>query len=171
VRRPRARRRAIERLLDEPGRPLHSLPSIAHHALSLVERFGPVALGVALALGLAALLLRRARQRRLAHGARVVRIGVPPEVDARGGALLLWSALHDLIRSHFSRLIGGQPHLAWEVAASEAGTTFRIWVPETIPLGLIERAVASAWPGASTSTEPATDDRFGETLAASELTL
>jgi hypothetical protein len=171
VSRPRPRRRAIERLLDEPGRPLHSLPSVAHHALSLVEHFGPIVLAVALALGLAALALRRARERRLARGARVVRIGVPPEVDAGGGALLLWSALHDLIRSHFSRLIGGQPHLAWEVAASEGGTTFRIWVPETIPLGLIERAVASAWPGASTSTEPAAHEPIGETFAASELTL
>jgi hypothetical protein len=171
VRRPRTRRRAIERLLDEPGRPLHSLPSAAHHALSLVEHFGPVALAVALAFGLAVLVLRRARRHRLVRGARVVTIGVPPEVDAGGGALLLWSALHDLIRSHFSRLIGGQPHLAWEIVASEAGTTFRVWAPESIPPGLIERAVSSAWPGASTSTQPAALEPIGRTLAASELTL
>src|SRR6202044_3513603 len=97
VRRPRPRRRAIERLLDEPARPLHSLPSVAHHALSLAEHLGPIVFAVELALGLAVLALRRARRRRLARVARVVRIGVPPEVDAGGGALLLWSALHDLI--------------------------------------------------------------------------
>jgi hypothetical protein len=169
---PRLRRRTLERLLDEPGRPLHSLPGIAHHALDAVEHFAPVALAVAVALGLAALALRRARRRRLARGARVVTVGVPPEVDAGGGALLLWSALHDLIRPHFSRLIGGQPHLAWEVVASEAGTTFRVWIPESIPPGLIERAVSSAWPGASTTTEPASaPDATDGTLVASELTL
>jgi Type IV secretion-system coupling protein DNA-binding domain/TraM recognition site of TraD and TraG len=169
---PRSRRRAVERLLDEPGRPLHSLPSIAHHALSAVEHFAPVAVAVVLALGLVALALRRARRRRLARGARVVTIGVPPEVDAGGGALLLWSALHDLIRPHFSRLIGGQPHLGWEVVASDAGTTFRVWVPESIPPGLIERTVSSAWPGASTTTEPASaHDPTDGTLVACELTL
>jgi hypothetical protein len=166
------RKRALERMLDEPGRPLHSLPSLAHHALSTIEHFAPVMLAASFVLGLAALTLRHARQRRLARGARVVRIGVPPDVDAGGGALLLWSALHDLIRPHLSRLIGGQPHLAWEVAGSKAGTTFRLWVPESIPPGLIERAVSSAWPGASTSSEPAAShDPIGETLAASELTL
>lgn len=172
---PRSRRHThkLERLLDEPGRPLQSLPTIAHHALSAVEHFAPILLAVALALGAGALVLRRARRRRLARGARVVTVGVPPEVDT-GGALLLWSALHDLIRPRFSRLMSGQPHLAWEVLSSEAGTTFRVWVPESIPPGLIERAVCSAWPGASTATEPAPphDGKDGTTtLAASELTL
>ncbi len=99
-------------------------------------------------------------------------IGVPPDVDA-GGALLLWSALHDLLRPRLARLLGGQPHLAWEVAASEMGTVFRVWVPETIPPGLIERAVSSAWPGASTTTEPARHDEPGEGMVqvASELVL
>ncbi len=167
-----SKRRALERLLDEPARPIHSLPSIAHHALSVVEHFAPVVVTATLALGLTALVLGRARGRRLVRGARVVTIGVPPEVDAGGGALLLWSALHDLIRPHFSRLIGGQPHLAWEVVASEAGTTFRVWVPEAIPPGLIERAVSSAWPGASTTTEPASaHDATDGALVASELTL
>jgi Type IV secretion-system coupling protein DNA-binding domain/TraM recognition site of TraD and TraG len=169
---PRSRRLAVERLLDEPGRPLHSLPSLAHHALSAAERLAPLAGAVVLALGLGALALRRARRRRLARGARVVTIGVPPDVDAGAGALLLWSALHDLIRPHLSRLIGGQPHLGWEVVAGEAGTTFRIWVPESIAPGLIERAVCSAWPGASTTTEPtpALDPTDGAPVAC-ELTL
>ena len=33
--------------------------------------------------------------------------------------------------------------------------TIRLWVPGTIPPGLIERAVEAAWPGAHTVTAPA----------------
>jgi hypothetical protein len=53
------------------------------------------------------------------------------------------------------------------------GTVFRVWVPETIPPGLIERAVSSAWPGASTTTEPARHDEPSEGMVqvASELVL
>jgi hypothetical protein len=50
--------------------------------------------------------------------------------------------------------------------------TFRLWVPESIPSGLIERAVSSAWPGASATTGPASgDDATDGTLVACELTL
>lgn len=163
-RRTRRHTRALERLLEEPGRPLHSLPSIAHNALSVAEHLAPVLLAAALALGAGAVVLRRVRRRRLARGARLVRIGVPPELDP-ASARLLWSALHDLLRPRMARLLAGQPHLAWEVHAEEAGTTFRLWVPEAIPPGLIERAVASAWPGASTSTEPVSEDDGSEPLA------
>ena len=37
-------------------------------------------------------------------------------------------------------------------SATEDGTVFQLWVPRVIPLGLIERTVESAWPGASTSS-------------------
>jgi Type IV secretion-system coupling protein DNA-binding domain/TraM recognition site of TraD and TraG len=170
---PDSRRHArrLEKLLDEPGRPLHSLASLAHHALSAIEHFAPALLAAALMLAAAVLVLGHVRRRRLARGARVVTVGVPPEVDT-GGAVLLWSALHDLIRPRLSRLMNGQPHLSWEVVASEAGTRFRVWVPASIPPGLIERAVASAWPGASTATQDAPDDRFtGAVQVASELAL
>ena len=43
-RRTRRHTRALERLLEEPGRPLHSLPSIAHNALSVAEHLAPVLL-------------------------------------------------------------------------------------------------------------------------------
>ena len=33
--------------------------------------------------------------------------------------------------------------------------SIRLWVPGTIPPGLIERAVEAAWPGAHTVTAPA----------------
>jgi Helicase HerA, central domain/TraM recognition site of TraD and TraG len=164
--------RHLQAWLDEPDRPLRGLPVLAHHALVTVEQLAPILAMILACLGALALAVARVRRRRLAVGARQVRIGVPPDVDP-GGALLLWSALHDLLRPRLARLLGGQPHLAWEVAASEMGTTFRVWVPEAIPPGLIERAVASAWPGASTTTEPAGHDEPGEGMVqvASELVL
>jgi hypothetical protein len=145
----------VQRWLDEPNRPLRSLPTLAHHALSNVEPFLPVlAVLVAGALALI-LILGRVRRWRLARGARLVRIGIPPEVQPHG-ALLLWSALHDLLLPNPARLLTGQPHLSWEIAASEDGTVFQLWVPRLVPIGLIERAVESAWPGASTSVEAVT---------------
>ena len=162
----------FESWLKEPDRPLQRLPNVAHHALVMIEHIAPLL--AVLLTGIAALILvvGRMRRHRLAAGARLVRIGVPPEVQPQG-ALLLWSALHDLLRPHLTRLLTGQPHLAWEIAASEGGTIFRLWVPKTIPPGLLERAVASAWPGASATTEPAgqNEPNPGRTQTTSELVL
>jgi hypothetical protein len=163
----------LQSWLEEPDRPLRGIPVLAHHALVTGEQLAPIVLGAAAIVLVVRLAAGRVKRRRLASGARLIRIGVPPEVDP-AGALLLWSALHDLLRPRLARLLGGQPHLAWEVAASETGTTFGVWVPEAIPAGLIERAVASAWPGASTTTEPVTnEDEPGERMVqvASELVL
>jgi hypothetical protein len=125
--------------------------------LPIVEHVWPFFAVTLAGIGVVGLVVRRARRRRLARGARLVQIGVPPSVQPQG-ALLLWSALHDLLLGQMARLLIGQPHLAWEISASETGTIFRLWVPEAIPPGLIERAVASAWPGASTIVEPAGRD-------------
>lgn len=163
--------RHLERLLDEPGRPLQSISRIAHHALTVLVHLWPLWASLVVLVVVCVSTVRRLRTTRLAQGARLVTIGVPPEVDP-AGALLLWSALHDLLRPHLARFLTGQPHLAWEIAAGEEGTTFRLWVPSVIPPGLIERAVSAAWPGASTSTAPATFDAgAGPAGAASELTL
>ena len=136
-------------------------PALLGTRLLTVEHVAPILAVMLVAVWVLVLVVGRVRRRRLASGSRQVTIGVPPDVDP-GGALLLWSALHDLLRPRLARLLGGQPHLAWEVAASETGTVFRVWVPETIPPGLIERAVSSAWPGASTTTEPTGNDEPGE---------
>jgi hypothetical protein len=164
--------RHLQAWLDEPDRPLRGLPGVARHALVTVEHVAPLLAVLLVAVWVLVLVVGRVRRRRLASGSRQVTIGVPPDVDP-GGALLLWSALHDLLRPRLARLLGGQPHLAWEVAASEKGTVFRVWVPETIPPGLIERAVSSAWPGASATTEPAGNDEPDEGMVqvASELVL
>lgn len=125
---------------------LHALPQFATGARPLAAVLG----GVALALLLARLVLRRLRERRLAQGARLIQLAVPPELEPEG-ALLLWSALHDLLRPRLARLLGGQPQLAWEIAADQGGSQFRLWVPGLVPPGLVERALAAAWPGITTS--------------------
>ena len=91
------------------------------------------------------IVLGRLRERRLANGARLIAIGVPPDVEPEG-ALLLWSALHDLLRPRLARLLAGQPQLAWEIVAGRGGSEFRLWVPGGVPPGLVERTLAAAWP-------------------------
>jgi TraM recognition site of TraD and TraG/Type IV secretion-system coupling protein DNA-binding domain len=145
---------AVERWLVEPGAPLHRLSGLADHWVTIAERFAPAVLGIAAAAGIVGLLLGRVQRWRLARNPRLVTIGVPPEVSD-GGGLLLWQALHDLLRPRFSRLLSGQPHVAWEIDATDAGTIFRLWVPRAIPPGLIERAVCAAWPGASATVAEA----------------
>ena len=34
---------------------------------------------------------------------------------------------------------------------AEQGSRFRLWIPAAVPPGLVERALASAWPGITTS--------------------
>jgi|HubBroStandDraft_6_1064221.scaffolds.fasta_scaffold21659_3 hypothetical protein len=166
--------RTLERWLIEPQRPTREALGVLDHVLSIVEHVAPVVAGVALAIGAVVLLARLFVAHRPVSGAsaRLVTVGVPPEVEPAGG-LLLWQALHDLLRPRWARLIAGQPHLSWEVAASEAGTVFRLWVPASVPSGLIERAIASAWPGASVSTQPVEDEPqlAGMVSVACELTL
>ncbi len=149
--------RALERYLLEPNRPLHEGLAFARRALGTIEHLALLAAALALAVTIGVLLLRAVQRNLLPRGARLVRIGVPPDVQDTGGHLL-WSALHDLLRPRLARVLIGQPHLSWEIAASETGTIFRLWVPKVIPPGLIERAVSAAWPGASASTEPVAVD-------------
>ncbi len=98
-------------------------------------------------------LLRR-RHARLARDARLVTLLPPPEVDPAGGQAL-WSNLTGLLRPPWRRLLDGQPHLAFEYAWSPAGVRISLWVPGTIPPGLIERAAEAAWPGTRTQVTPA----------------
>ena len=140
----------LVRFLRNPSQGLtHGLASLAHAC----ERLLPTALGLVaavLVLLVAQAVLARLREQRLARGARLLELAVPPELDTQG-ALLLWSSLHDLLRPRFARLLTGQPQLAWEIAADNAGTRFRIWIPAAVPPGLVERTLASAWPGITTA--------------------
>ena len=165
----------LVRYLRDPGLLLRDLLELARQALESVLELAPLVGGITFALLLSRLLILRLRERRLAQGARLVAIGVPPEVDPEG-ALLLWSALHDLLRPRLARLLGGQPQLAWEITAGRGGSEFRIWVPGAVPPGLVERTLASAWPGITATVlalEPpsATSGEEEQVLAASELVL
>ena len=140
----------LVRFLRDPSRGLaHTLPALEHTAMRAVPFALALCALVAVTLAVR-LLLARLRERRLARGARLLQLAVPPELEVEG-ALLLWSALHDLLRPRLARLLGGQPQLAWEIAADRGGSQFRLWIPGAVPPGLVERALASAWPGITTT--------------------
>ncbi|MET7773164.1 DUF87 domain-containing protein [Nocardia sp. NPDC005366] len=144
----------LSRVLVSPGSTLGDLAATIGHGF-----FSPAAFVVALtAAGLVAavravVLWRRGRLR---ADARHVTVLTPPEVDPKG-ALAFWTHLIGQLRPAWARLLLGQPHLGFEYSVTpEEGAAIRLWVPGKVPPGLIERAVASAWPGAHTeTTDPA----------------
>ena len=146
----------LVRFLRNPPQQLaHGLALLTHAIAHLL----PVALAVvacAIAALVARAVLSRVRDARIARGARLLELAVPPELDP-DGALLLWSSLHDLLRPRMARLFAGQPQLAWEIAADERGSRFRLWIPAAVPAGLVERALSSAWPGITTAQLGATE--------------
>ncbi|MGH8997592.1 MAG: type VI secretion protein, partial [Acidimicrobiales bacterium] len=137
----------LARYLAHPGTEtaglLHHLGHLAAH---LAVTAGPAVAGIALAVAVAVTLVRHAQARRLAEGARLVRVLAPPEVDPQGAATL-WTNLVALLRPAWQRALGRQPHLGFEVTAQDGGLSIAWWVPGTIPPGLVERAVEAAWPG------------------------
>jgi hypothetical protein len=141
----------LVRLLRDPAGELRHLLALIRHALEQALPYLGALAGLVLALALVAWLLRRQQARQLAEGARLVRIAVPPELDPQAAAPL-WKSLHDLLRPRLARLLQGQPHLSWEIAADRAGSAFRLWIPNAVPPGLVERALLAAWPGASLQT-------------------
>jgi len=155
----------LARYLAHPGpttaRLLHH---VAHVLAHVAVTAGPVALGVAVAALVALSAARAAQGRRMARGARLVEVLSPPVVDPEGAATL-WSNLVALLRPAWRRVLFGQPHLGFELVASDAGLTISIWVPGGIPPGLVERAVEAAWPGARTETHLATPPLSGPGVA------
>ncbi|MEV2279479.1 type IV secretion system DNA-binding domain-containing protein [Nocardiopsis sp. NPDC049922] len=98
----------------------------------------------------AVLGVRWARHRYLSKEARVVEILPPPQATL-DNATEFWNHTLGLLKPRWSRWLI-QPHLALEVIASASGVRFQVWVPGIVPPGSVERAIASAWPGATTST-------------------
>jgi hypothetical protein len=151
--------------LTHPGADTSRLAQhLAHVAAHVATTAGPVVVGMALAIAVAVVVTRRAQARRMTEGARLVRVLTPPEVDTQGAATL-WTNLVALLRPAWRRALGGQPHLGFELTASDGGLTIALWVPGTIPPGLVERAVEAAWPGARTETVPATPPLIGDGMA------
>jgi energy-coupling factor transporter ATP-binding protein EcfA2 len=156
----------IGRLITDPGAQFARLGHLAaQFALGHALLWGPL-----LAAVLAAAPLARARHRRRVHerftrDARLVTVMAPPKVEAQG-AQALWAHLLGLLRPARRRWLSGQPHLAFEYGWTRAGLRIGIWVPGVVPPGMIERAIASAWPGAATETRPAAEAPLLPTAAA-----
>ena len=155
----------LARYLAHPGaetaRLLHHLDHLLGH---LGVTVGPALAAGGLVLAVTVALVRRGQARRLAEGARLVQVLAPPDVDPQGAATL-WTNLVALLRPAWRRALGGQPHLGFELTATDAGLTIAWWVPGSIPPGLVERAVEAAWPGARTETIPARPPLVGDGVA------
>ncbi|MBB4934421.1 energy-coupling factor transporter ATP-binding protein EcfA2 [Lipingzhangella halophila] len=98
--------------------------------------------------------LRVMRYAILAHRARVIEIQ-PPPTATMDQAHAFWAHAMGLLKPRWRRALL-QPHLAFEVLASANGVRLQMWVPGIIPPGVVERAIAAHWPGATTHTTPAT---------------
>jgi Helicase HerA, central domain len=144
----------LERFLLDPW---GTLTDLVTHVVGLAAGWGLRLLLVAVPLWLmtmaAAWGRRRWRQQRLAAGARLVGILVPPQVEP-GAADALWGNLAGLLRQR--RPLDPRPHVSFELQWSSRGVTVGLWVPGTIAPHLVERAVEAAWPGARTSLRAAT---------------
>ncbi|MEY8042563.1 MULTISPECIES: type IV secretion system DNA-binding domain-containing protein [Pseudonocardiaceae] len=138
--------------------PWGAIRAVLNAVWSWIQVWGPIVGPVALTAISGLISLRRwwndRCQDRLHDQARVVTILTPPTVDP-DGAEAAWSNLVGLLRPMWARLVGGQPHLAWEYVFGHDGVQIRLWVPGTVPPGMVERAVEAAWPGAHTRTEQA----------------
>lgn len=138
--------------------PWGAIRGVLNAAWSWIQVWGPIVGPVALTAISGLISLRRwwndRCQERLHDQARVVTILAPPTVDP-DGAEAAWSNLVGLLRPMWARLVGGQLHLAWEYVFGHDGVQIRLWVPGTVPPGMVERAVEAAWPGAHTRTEQA----------------
>ncbi|MEU0872956.1 type IV secretory system conjugative DNA transfer family protein [Nocardia brasiliensis] len=140
----------LGRALLAPATALGDLATVIGHGLTFpIATVAVLAAAVVLA---AVHVLRLLRRRRLSARARQITVLTPPEVDAKS-ALAFWAHLIGQLRPAWARVLFGQPHLGFEYTVTpEHGAAIRLWVPAAIPPGLIERAVASAWPGAHTDT-------------------
>jgi hypothetical protein len=151
-----ARSTPLVRFLRNPPRALAHTLTVFAHALAHVLPLALAVIACATTALVARAVLARVREARRAQRARLLELAVPPELDP-DGALLLWSSLHDLLRPRMARLFAGQPQLAWEIAADDGGSRFRIWIPATAPPGLVERALAAAWPGITATAAPTSE--------------
>jgi hypothetical protein len=139
--------------------PAGTLARLAATAARFLLAWAPILGPTVVVLAVCAVTGRRwwtARtRRRLAQDARQILVLPAPIVDPAGGEAL-WANLVGLLRPGWRRAWAGQPHLGFEYGFSETGVQIQIWVPGVVPPGLVERAVAAAWPGAHTRTTPAT---------------
>jgi len=141
-------------LLSQSGFSRQFLHRVLHDLAAIGAPAAVTAAVLIAVLVTARVVAGRRRRARMAEGARQVTILAPPQASPEGGQVL-WANLTGLLRSPWRRLLSGQPHLAWEFRWTPDGARISLWLPGGIPPGLAEHAIAAAWPGAVTATEPA----------------
>jgi len=102
-------------------------------------------------------LLAAWRHNHHATGARLVTIDPPPQVDAAAAGALWANVTGILTTSRWRSILHGVPHVVWQYTWTGRQLLISLWVPGSVPPGAVEAAVRGAWPGAATSTAPATD--------------
>ncbi|MER5302813.1 DUF87 domain-containing protein [Streptomyces lasiicapitis] len=146
----------LERYLRDPQ---GAVEWVIDRATELLGTWWPLLLGSLLLITVLAagarLGWRRRCHRLLARDARIIEIRPSPTTDPTG-AVALWANLVGLLRPAWRRLLTGQPHLAWEYVFERDTIRLQMWVPGTVPPGLVERAIEAAWPGTHTHSRPAT---------------
>jgi hypothetical protein len=96
------------------------------------------------------------RHRRHAHGARLVTIAPPPQVDPHSAHALWANLAGTLTPSRRRRMLYGSPHVAWQYTWAGRRLLICVWVPGTVAPGAVEAAVRAAWPGAACTTDDIT---------------
>lgn len=137
----------LVRLLTDPGGTAGALGRAARHFAAPALPAVLAVVGAAVVTLAVLCVARRAHARRSEDGARTVEILAPPEPDT-GGAAALWANLHDLLMRQRRAPWHSRPYLAFEYLWNDEGLRVQLWVPGTVPVGLVERAVEAAWPGA-----------------------
>jgi hypothetical protein len=117
-------------------------------------------------LGLGEWWARRRHARDLA-GAQRVRILPGPRVDP-AGAIAFWQHLLGLLPHRWAHRRAG--HVVFEYTFTSDGLDLSVWLPASVPAGLVAAAARSAWPGSRTTTEPAEPAAPAHTATAATLT-
>jgi hypothetical protein len=148
---PNPTKSPLGRYLLHPGEVTTEVLHAIAHLLLHFALGASVAGAVVLVVVLVAAMLRHQQISSRQVGGRTLRILPPPEVDP-AGAEVFWTNLVALLRPPWRRFVSGQPHVAFELVATEAGLDVRVFVPAGVPPGLVEQAAEAAWPGARTTT-------------------
>jgi hypothetical protein len=151
---PNPTKSPLGRYLLHPGEVTTEVLHAIAHLLLHFALGASVAAAVVLVVVLVAAMLRHQQISSRQVGGRTLRILPPPEVDP-AGAEVFWTNLVALLRPPWRRFVSGQPHVAFELVATEAGLDVRVFVPAGVPPGLVEQAAEAAWPGARTTTSEA----------------
>ncbi len=127
----------------------HQLTRLLTRLLTQHERQLLLAAGVAIVALAAAVVLASVTRRRATRRGRWVQIRPPAQPHPAGG-LALWRQLAPLLSAQ-PAWNGRRPPAGFEVLAEPGATTVGLWLSPSMPVAAVCRAVATAWPGATTT--------------------